>query len=74
MALRDPPPSLLQETLHLSDTQYNLLYSVYSFPNIVLPLFGGLLVDRCGTKASLILFVSFIVLGKRRGQATAHLG
>ncbi|GAQ86326.1 major facilitator superfamily protein [Klebsormidium nitens] len=63
----DGPAALkapLQETLHLSDTQYNLLYSVYSFPNIVLPLFGGLLVDRCGTKASLILFVSTIVLGQ----------
>ena len=34
----------------LSNLQYNLLYSIYSFPNIVLPLIGGYLVDKIGKK------------------------
>lgn len=29
------------EPIALSSTQYNLFYSVYSFPNIVLPFFAG---------------------------------
>jgi hypothetical protein len=31
-----------------SDSKYNMLYSVYSYPNILLPIFGGLLVDKMG--------------------------
>jgi len=31
-----------------SDSKYNLLYSVYSYPNLILPLFGGLMVDKLG--------------------------
>jgi MFS family permease len=27
---------------------YSMMYSVYSLPNIVLPLIGGVLVDRVG--------------------------
>lgn len=29
------------DPLSLSSTEYNLFYSVYSFPNIVLPFFAG---------------------------------
>eukprot|EP00850_Spirogloea_muscicola_P018613 SM000172S03086 [mRNA] locus=s172:199723:202893:+ [translate_table: standard] len=59
-ALKEP----IQTALDLSDTQYNLFYSVYSFPNIVLPLAGGMLVDRCGTRTAMLLFTLCIVLGQ----------
>ena len=45
---------------------YDLLFSVYSIPNIVLPLFGGLLVDRAGLYFALILFASLILCGQAR--------
>ena len=32
----------MQAVLGLNDFQQNMLYSVYSFPNTVLPLFGGM--------------------------------
>ena len=35
---------------HLSSLQFNLLYSVYSIPNVILPLFGGVLVDKIGAE------------------------
>jgi hypothetical protein len=35
----------IQDQFHVSEFDYNLLYSVYSLPNIVLPLFGGVLID-----------------------------
>eukprot|EP01084_Bolivina_argentea_P190389 327198_1 len=47
----DNPTALatqMQSEYDLSDTQYNLLYSVYSIPNIILPLLGGALGDKIG--------------------------
>ena len=53
----------LKNDLGLTDTQYNNLYAVYSFPNIVLPLFGGILCDKIGVKLSLMIFASFVTIG-----------
>ncbi|KAG0053232.1 hypothetical protein BGZ83_001470 [Gryganskiella cystojenkinii] len=44
--------------------QLNLLYSVYSLPNIVLPLLGGFLIDRLSASRMLILFSLCICLGQ----------
>ena len=30
------------------DVSFNLLYSIYSFPNILVPLYGGLFIDHYG--------------------------
>lgn len=69
----DLPASLnkpMQEWLGLSDGDFayavNAFYSVYSFPNCVLPFFGGYLIDRFGVRKlmvilSLIQFVGQIV-------------
>ena len=43
-----PVADLLVRQRGFSDTQIGLLNAVYSLPNIVLLLFGGLLVDRLG--------------------------
>jgi MFS family permease len=47
-----------------------LLYTLYSVPNVVLPFFGGVLVDRFGARRMLVLF-SFTILV---GQAVFALG
>jgi MFS family permease len=44
--------------------EFNLLYSVYSFPNIILPFFGGYLVDFIGVRFGIILFSTLICLGQ----------
>ena len=41
--LQDPP-------YNLSDTQWSALYSIYSLPNIILPLFGGIIIDKVGVR------------------------
>ena len=46
------------------DYDFQLLYSVYSLPNIALPLLGGVLVDRAGVRFSLLLFSTLITLGQ----------
>ena len=48
----------------LSATQINSLYSAYSFPNMILPFFGGYLVDRFGVRRTMILFTFFLVVGQ----------
>ena len=46
------------------DYYFDLLYSVYSLPNIVLPMAGGMLVDRWGVNMSLNLFACLILAGQ----------
>jgi MFS family permease len=45
-----PVADLLQRQLGYSDTQIGLLNAIYSFPNIVIVLVGGIIVDRFGTR------------------------
>lgn len=42
---------------------FSLMYSVYALPNIVLPFFGGLLIDRFGYRWMNMVFGLFLVLG-----------
>jgi MFS family permease len=49
-----PVADLLQRLRGFSDTQIGLLNAVYSLPNIVLVLLGGILVDRLGAARMLI--------------------
>ncbi|KAJ3195903.1 hypothetical protein HDU67_004194, partial [Dinochytrium kinnereticum] len=44
--------------------QLNLLYSVYSLPNIFLPLVGGFFVDKLGPTVMLLLFSSLVCIGQ----------
>lgn len=48
-----------------ADYQYqlNVLYSVYSFPNMILPLLAGYFVDKLGPNRMIFAFSSFICLG-----------
>jgi MFS family permease len=43
---------------------FSLLYTVYSVPNMVLPFFGGFLVDRFGIRICFLRFVFLILLGQ----------
>lgn len=43
---------------------FNLLYTVYSLPNIILPLIGGFAVDRFGPTLCMIGYSSCLLLGQ----------
>ncbi|KAL3671796.1 hypothetical protein V7S43_003705 [Phytophthora oleae] len=43
---------------------FNLLYTLYSIPNILLPFFGGVLVDRFGARVMLFAFSTAILAGQ----------
>ena len=45
-----PIEKTMEKDLDISQTQFSLLYSVYSYPNIVLPIFGGIFLDMIGLR------------------------
>jgi len=61
--------STIQSRFHAAGKNYNqemnqALYSVYSWPNTVLAIFGGLLIDKfLGLRKAMILFVGLVFVG-----------
>ncbi len=53
----------LQKLLGFTDTQLGTLNAIYSFPNIIMVLVGGIIVDRLGTRRSTVLFAAVCCLG-----------
>lgn len=54
----------LENELALSSFKYNLLYTVYSIPNIIWPLFAGAIIDKIGCRLSILIFGSLVVFGQ----------
>ena len=46
------------------ETDFSLLYTVYSIPNMVLPFFGGFFVDKLGAPLCMAVFASLILAGQ----------
>src|SRR5262245_57727114 len=58
-----PVADLLQRQLNFSDTQIGTLNAIYSFPNIIMVLIGGVIVDRFGTRLSTLIFSIICLIG-----------
>ncbi|HQF43238.1 MAG TPA: MFS transporter, partial [Ignavibacteriaceae bacterium] len=58
-----PLADLLKSQLGFSDSNIGLLNAIYSFPNILMVLVGGLIIDRIGTRISVVIFTFLITLG-----------
>ena len=41
-----------------------MLYTVYSLPNMILPIFGGIFLDQIGIRSGLILFTVILTFGQ----------
>ncbi|KAI8622556.1 major facilitator superfamily domain-containing protein [Chytriomyces sp. MP71] len=63
-ALNKPMQQYLNEPDEAYQYQLNLLYSLYSLPNIVLPFLGGWLVDRFGTRQLMTALSCLVCLGQ----------
>lgn len=59
----EPIADLLSKQLHFSDKNIGLLQGIYSAPNVIMVLIGGLIVDRIGTRRALTLFASICMVG-----------
>jgi len=55
---------LEQPPYNLSLQQWAALFEVYSLPNMILPLFGGLFLDKVGMRPGLLLFTIVLTIGQ----------
>ena len=58
-----PLASQLTEQLGFTDTQIGTLNAIYSFPNIIMVLIGGMIVDRIGTRTATLIFTAICFVG-----------
>jgi MFS family permease len=58
-----PLADLLKVQLGFSDSNIGLLNAIYSFPNIIMVLIGGIIIDRIGTRKSVFIFTVLIMIG-----------
>ena len=58
-----PLADLLKKQLGFSDSNIGLLNAIYSFPNIIMVLIGGVIIDRIGTRKAVFIFTFLVMLG-----------
>jgi MFS family permease len=58
-----PVADSLQKLLGFTDTQIGTLNAIYSLPNIIVVLIGGIIVDRFGTRLSTLFFAIICSVG-----------
>jgi MFS family permease len=68
-----PVADLLKAQLGFSDSQIGLLNAIYSVPNIVMVLIGGIVIDRIGVKHATLLFGVLCLAGAGLTAATGTL-
>jgi len=50
------------------------LYSIYSYPNVILPLIGGVLIDKIGINFSIVLFSLLLAAGQAVFAISGYMG
>ncbi|MGE5437531.1 MAG: MFS transporter [Syntrophothermus sp.] len=68
-----PLADLLVKQLKFSDSDIGLLNAIYSIPNIIMVLVGGIIIDRIGSRKSVLIFTIIIMLGSIITAATGSL-
>ena len=65
-AFDNPQPlqTNIEQDLEISHTSFNLLYSSYSFPNMIIPIFGGFLMDFLGVRVAIFIFSTLLIIGQ----------
>jgi MFS family permease len=67
-----PLADALQRLLGFSDTQLGTLNAIYSLPNIVMVLLGGVIVDRFGARRTILAFSVICAIGAVVTAASAY--
>ncbi|MEI7812019.1 MAG: MFS transporter [Ignavibacteria bacterium] len=58
-----PLADLLAKQLNFTDSNIGLLQAIYSIPNVVMVLIGGIIIDKLGTRISTFIFVALCFIG-----------
>ena len=67
-----PLADLLRDQLGFSDSRIGTLNAIYSFPNIIMVLIGGIIIDRIGVKKGTLLFGALCFIGAAITAATGE--
>ena len=67
-----PIADLLRDQLGYSDSQIGTLNAIYSFPNIIMVLVGGIIIDRIGVKKATLIFGTLCFIGAGITAATGE--
>lgn len=67
-----PLADVLKDQLGFSDTNIGTLNAIYSLPNIIMVLIGGIIIDRIGVKKGTLLFGSLCFIGAVITAATGE--
>ncbi|MBT8461591.1 MAG: MFS transporter, partial [Gemmatimonadetes bacterium] len=67
-----PLADLLRDQLGFSDSRIGTLNAIYSFPNIIMVLVGGIIIDRIGVKKGTLLFGALCFIGAAITAATGE--
>jgi MFS family permease len=74
----DTPGALeapIEDAMSIGTSQFTSLYALYSWPNVIMCFFGGLLIDRVlGIRLGSILFLSLLVIGQAFFALGAFVG
>lgn len=55
----------IKEDMEVTTSEYMMLYSLYSWPNVILCFFGGFLIDRVfGIRLGALIFSAIIFVGQ----------
>jgi len=68
----DSSEIVVKHGMGMSNVQYQLLYSFYSLPNIVIPLFGGYFIDKLGKKNGILVFATIVTIGQFFFTVSTH--
>jgi len=63
----DQPAALeleIEDRFGVSTSKYGLLYTGYAIPNLFMPLLGGILNDKIGTRNALMIFMIILNIGQ----------
>jgi nitrate/nitrite transporter NarK len=53
----------LMQMLDITNSQYGFAMGIYSLPNIILCIVGGILLDKLGIRLSGVVYIAFMVIG-----------
>jgi MFS family permease len=58
-----PLADLLVKQLNFTDSNIGLLQGIYSVPNVIMVLIGGIIIDKIGTRISTFIFTALCLIG-----------
>jgi MFS family permease len=68
-----PLADVLKQQLGFSDTNIGLLNAIYSIPNVIMVLIGGMIIDRIGTRLATLIFAVLCLAGAAITAASGTL-